>query len=401
MAGSQLSASSRYLVTAGIGLIGVQFALVALMGFEPPQFKAGYHVAGKATPPVETQRIMARERHKLLEEILSPVPVLAWADQAEGVTLPEAILDPAIILSFKAPEEAVAAVALAPETVAAAPVTPALPAAELAPETVTEPAASAIPEQAPETIELAARLPSAPLTQAAPSAPAAPLPPLEIKPVYLQVLPDIQDLPPAQRKKQFIAFMLPLVLRANEELENRHDLVRKAVERNDLARLQQWGELYGYTPANPTLEDLSEELMKRVRPVPVSIALAQAAIESGWGTSRFARQGNALFGQWAWDASQGIRPKAARYDNVVIRSFASLFDSVRAYMHNLNSHAAYADFRQRRGQGENAFDGAAVDDLVGTLINYSEEGEQYTFKLREVIRINRLMLYDDAVLAAE
>ena len=109
-----------------------------------------------------------------------------------------------------------------------------------------------------------------------------------------------------------------------------------------------WARLYRVKSEGKSLEDLQRDLLQRADMVPVSLALAQAAIESGWGTSRFARQGNALFGQWAWQADAGLKPAEASNSRAVVRSFPNLFGSVRAYMHNLNTHSSYATFRERR-----------------------------------------------------
>ena len=98
------------------------------------------------------------------------------------------------------------------------------------------------------------------------------------------------------------------------------------------------------------LDEIDAKKMRlRVAPIPVSIALAQAAIESGWGTSRFARAGNALFGQWAWDKDSGLTPRARREGAThKVRRFESLRESVRAHARKLYSHRAYLPFRRQR-----------------------------------------------------
>ena len=221
---------------------------------------------------------------------------------------------------------------------------------------------------------------------------------IRVEPLYLRTLPDLSALPSAERKQRFIALLLPLVLRANEELEARRELVLESVINNDLEKLKLWGQLYGYTPANGTVADYERELLRRIAPVPVSIAMAQAAVESGWGTSRFAIHGNALMGQWGWGRDAGIRPKDARHDDMVIRAFASLFDSVRAYMHNLNSHPAYAAFRETRNGNPQEIKAHEVTLLVNQLENYSEKGHEYTDTLKTVIQANNLLVYDKAEL---
>ena len=126
--------------------------------------------------------------------------------------------------------------------------------------------------------------------------------------------------------------------------------------------------------------------------------LAQAAIESGWGTSRFALQGNALFGQWAWQKDAGLKPARASNSQAVVRSFPNLFGSVRAYMHNLNTHPRYAAFRARR----HLLRGRTKADLGYQLSNfldgYAEIGEVYVAKLKTLIRSNDLGRYEVAKL---
>ncbi|GIX17031.1 MAG: hypothetical protein KatS3mg119_1217 [Rhodothalassiaceae bacterium] len=213
------------------------------------------------------------------------------------------------------------------------------------------------------------------------------------------------------KKELFLTAVLPLVLRANELLaEDRLTAARLRGKLEDGRRLnaheRRWLEAQGRRFALPQgLAFLSPAwfaaLELRLDEVPVSLALAQAAIESGWGAARFAREGNALFGQWTWkDSERGIvpleRPRGARYR---IRAFDYLIDSVRAYMLNLNRNPAYREFRYRRaalrrdGAGE-----AAGLVLAGTLIRYSTRREAYVEELRSVIRSNRLSRFERAAL---
>ena len=135
------------------------------------------------------------------------------------------------------------------------------------------------------------------------------------------------------QKQSFINMLLPLILVANDELRQRREAVQAAVQAHDRDKLDQWAVLYRIEAEKLDDTELAERLLSRVDTIPVALALAQAAVESGGGTSRFARQGNALFGQWAWSESAGMRPLAASNDRAVVRSFGSLLESVRAYMH--------------------------------------------------------------------
>lgn len=222
-----------------------------------------------------------------------------------------------------------------------------------------------------------------------------------VPPLQVTRLPrDMAALEVEERKRLFLRAVLPLVLSANEAiLEDRRRLRAIAdlqaqgqpvplAERDWLRRLAE-----RYRLAEP---DVSR-LLPRVDVVPPSLALAQAATESGWGTSRFAREGNALFGQWTWSEEDGIRPRQAPPDaDYRVRKFDSLQGAVQAYMLNLNTHPAYAEFRRRRAAMRAAgqpIDGAA---LARTLHAYSERGEEYITDLLTIIRVNRLRPLDGA-----
>ena len=132
------------------------------------------------------------------------------------------------------------------------------------------------------------------------------------------------------------------------------------------------------------------ELILRMDMIPVSIALAQAAKESGWGTSRFALEGNAIFGQWTWDG-QGIAPLNRDGDKShKILKFPILRASVKAYKNNLNTHKSYLKFREKRKalrDKDKKITGLALTD---TLKNYAQTGSEYTKILNQIIKQNRL-----------
>jgi len=206
----------------------------------------------------------------------------------------------------------------------------------------------------------------------------------------------------AEKKRIFIKVMLPLVLAANENiLEDRvHLLYLKStldlgqeISAEDQAWLNALAELYYVDDA-----DL-DTLVARVDVIPPSLVLAQAALESGWGTSRFAHEGNAVFGQRSWDEDDGIVPEARRSDEThVVKSFDALKDSVLAYLVNLNRHSAYRHLRQIRTalHSENLpLDGWT---LAAGLDDYAEEPD-YIELVRSVIRFNKLTDFDNARLA--
>ena len=139
-------------------------------------------------------------------------------------------------------------------------------------------------------------------------------------------------------------------------------------------------------------------LKVRMDIIPVSLAIAQAAKETGWGTSRFALEGNALFGQWTW-SGDGIKPAGAENDTThKVMKFKVLKASVRAYQRNLNTHSSYKEFRQIRAQLRD--DNKKLDSLIlaEQLKNYAETGKEYTKILKQIIQQNSLKDFDEVKL---
>lgn len=207
--------------------------------------------------------------------------------------------------------------------------------------------------------------------------------------------PDFNSLTEVDKLKQtFFQMVLPLTLKVNEEiLADRHQLLliekRMAAGRALSSDQQQWlAELAARYDASP--DDVSE-LLHRVDVISPSLAIAQSAEESGWGRSRFALKGNALFGQKTWDKGLGIVPRKrdddGRYE---VRVFPSLLDSVRSYANNLNGHPAYDEFRARRAEMR-ALDGTLDPyGLIETLSAYSERREEYIRTIQKIIRVDSL-----------
>ena len=204
---------------------------------------------------------------------------------------------------------------------------------------------------------------------------------------------------PAKRKVQFISLVLPLILHVNETIAAlREQLVdmrdREAagspLSDGERSWLGSVAERYGVEPVD------YGELLKSVDIIPPSLAIAQSAEESGWGTSRFARAGNALFGQRTYKpgAHDMVPEKRADGATFRVRSYNSLLNSVFSYAHNLNSHEAYGAFRDARARLRHA--GRRIDGkaLVGTLSRYSERGEAYIETIRRIMRIDDLGLFD-------
>jgi len=220
--------------------------------------------------------------------------------------------------------------------------------------------------------------------------------------VFLAALPaDLAEVRiAAQRKDMFVAMILPLVLRENEEIATNRTRLMDIVERSegegklpadDRLWLAAMAERYDTDPANLA------ELSRRLDIVPPSLALAQAAEESGWGTSRFASEGNALFGQRVYGTGEGMAPASRAADESFrVRAYSDLGGAVRSYIHNLNTHPAYASFRKERAKKRAADQSLTGHALAETLMRYSERGIDYVKTLQSLIRANRLNDFDKA-----
>tara|TARA_B100000963_G_scaffold347342_1_gene353549 strand:- start:221 stop:1756 length:1536 start_codon:yes stop_codon:yes gene_type:complete len=212
-----------------------------------------------------------------------------------------------------------------------------------------------------------------------------------VKPIYFTQFPrDLDNLQSVQLKKEtFIKIVLPLIVAENEKiLDDREKLKNLSGKKFTSDLEKQWlrQKLLEYKVKKGNLE----ELMFRMDMIPVSIALAQAAKESGWGTSRFALEGNAIFGQWTWDG-QGIAPlKRDSNKKHKILKFPILRASVKAYKNNLNTHKSYLKFREKRKQLREKNKNITGLALTDTLKNYAQTGSEYTKILNQIITQNRL-----------
>lgn len=227
------------------------------------------------------------------------------------------------------------------------------------------------------------------------------------RPLDAAALPIVVSLPPdldgadsiEARKRAFVGIVLPLALRANEAILADRAFVEQASACNEAgkalspaaqARLDRLADDYGAG------DDLAI-LRKRLDTVPPSLLLAQAAIESGWGTSRFAVEGNALFGQRTTVAERGMRPQGIDEDAAIhVAAFPHLLASVRSYVHNLNTQPAYRAFRRQRAALREEGRQPGGLDLAATLTAYSERGTAYVRDLKAIIRGNRLDTLDGA-----
>ena len=212
------------------------------------------------------------------------------------------------------------------------------------------------------------------------------------------------------KKSLFFRLLAPVALYVNERiLEDRKRaqalLKRQASGQVLGAEDREWlvnlAQLYEVPNASSGPIDTAKgsELLRRVDAIPLSLELAQGAIESGWGTSRFAEAGNSLFGQWSW--ASGITPEAQRTDthgDHRVAAFQSTGLSAWSYALNLNTHDAYVDFRRKRAQLRERGQLLHGRDLVDTMTRYSERGPKYVTELKTMIRQNRLDSVDDSKL---
>jgi len=216
-----------------------------------------------------------------------------------------------------------------------------------------------------------------------------------VKPIYFTQFPkDLDEIQSVQLKKEtFIKIVLPLIVAENEKiLDDRFKLNKIIARKSTTDDEKQWlrQKFLEYKVKKGNIEELKE----RMDIIPASIALAQAAKESGWGTSRFALEGNAIFGQWTWNG-KGIEPllKDKSKSHKILR-FPILRASVKAYKNNLNTHRGYKKFREKRKNLRDRNRKISGLDLAKTLGNYAEAGSEYTKILAQIIVQNRLMDFE-------
>lgn len=234
----------------------------------------------------------------------------------------------------------------------------------------------------------------------------------EVPRIYLTKIPsrwkeNSDAIPVAKKKELFFRLLGPAVLRANELIEDESRILTRLKEKypeltksekQSLAALARRYKVIKKDTIDVSQNHL-EELMLRVHTIPVSLALAQGAEESGWGTSRFALLGNSLFGQWDF-SGKGIAPERQRKSlgNYGLARFDTPQDAVNAYMLNLNTHNAYKKMREVRARLIKNDKPVTGNELAKTLDRYSERGEDYVKGLHAIIRINNLSFTDETFL---
>jgi Bax protein len=220
-----------------------------------------------------------------------------------------------------------------------------------------------------------------------------------VKPVALTLLPnELKKIENSKKRKEFfIQIVLPLIIKENNIIKkDRRTLFEIINKSNNTDSEIQWLDKK-YKQYGIKSKDLTT-LKIRMDEIPVSLAIAQAAKETGWGTSRFAQEGNALFGQWTW-SGEGLKPKDAKEgEDHKVMKFNILQASVRAYQRNLNTHSTYKDFRKARAELRDLNKSLDSMELSKYLNKYAETGNQYVEVLQKIIEQNKLQDFDDAKL---
>tara|TARA_B100000579_G_scaffold223466_1_gene182864 strand:- start:678 stop:1796 length:1119 start_codon:yes stop_codon:yes gene_type:complete len=218
-----------------------------------------------------------------------------------------------------------------------------------------------------------------------------------VKPINIDLLPsEIKSIESVKKRKEFfIQIVLPLILEENKKIRIERKTLFAILNKNSNSEEEKnWlkNKFKQYGIVNKDLATLKI----RMDEIPVSLAIAQAAKETGWGTSRFAQQGNALFGQWTYDG-EGIKPAGSDAgDTHKVMKFKILKASVRAYQRNLNTHKSYKKFRKVRAIQRDVYGSLNSLELVKYLDKYAETGIEYTKILKQIIEQNKLVDFDDA-----
>ena len=220
----------------------------------------------------------------------------------------------------------------------------------------------------------------------------------KVKPFYISLLPKdlslIED--STERKDLFIKIVLPLILQENDEIKKDRKKLFKLLAKSSNNKKEKYWLKWKFKEYKIKNSDISE-LKIRMDIVPVSLAIAQAAIESGWGTSRFALEGNALYGQWTW-SDNGLTPLENDGGNHKVMRFNILTASIKAYKKNLNTHNGYTKFREARANLRNQNEKVTGLKLTQYLDKYSAQGEKYIKILESTIKKNSLSDFENAKL---
>ncbi|WP_279244980.1 glucosaminidase domain-containing protein [Candidatus Litorirhabdus singularis] len=231
----------------------------------------------------------------------------------------------------------------------------------------------------------------------------ATLGPVVREPAPASPVPNFGEIKDVRAKKNaFFGYMSELLRQANGEVWQERQLVLQLQERaagqplteHDAELLGQLAAYYRVDVAEPLTDEFFHQLLKRVDVVPLSLSLAQSANESGWGTSKFAREGRNFFGIWCYTPGCGIKPSRAAAGSIhEVQKFATTLEGVRFYIQMINTRGSYSQIRELRAAAREAQEKPTGNELAGGLLKYSERGEAYVNEIRSMIRQNSLADY--------
>ena len=231
---------------------------------------------------------------------------------------------------------------------------------------------------------------------------------LPVPRMYFSSIPkNINEYKIFEKKKVFLSILLPIALRGNELALEERKRLKVAFLTNNIYKIEYFAKKYkvkNFTKINfgslnsLQLRNIKKELLIKVNRVPVSMIIAQAIIESGWGASRFAKEGNALFGEWTWKNNDGIKPNGNLDANFAVKSFKNISESLNSYILNLNRHPAYKEMRNYRSMMFKAGKDIKGYDTAAYLENYAEIGLAYVEKVNDMINSNKLYKFENAEL---
>jgi Bax protein len=222
--------------------------------------------------------------------------------------------------------------------------------------------------------------------------------------IYESFPEDFVSLDDVKKKKEiFFLVAYPMIHKTNENIKIERQQIKdiekkfknKTISKKEIKELEELANKYKLD-TGPLDRILFRKLLQRINIIPMSLALGQAIIESGWGQSRFAIEGNALYGQWTYDQQQGLIPKQRDPDKThAVKKFDRLEDSVKSYMFNINTHPAYYDFRVvRRLTSALRLTSTAVNYKIQYLAAYAEIGQKYVDQLELILETNSLQIFD-------
>ncbi len=226
--------------------------------------------------------------------------------------------------------------------------------------------------------------------------------------MYFPYIPkNISQYETNKKKSVFKTILLPIALRGNELVLEERKQMKIAFSTNNIYQIELFSKKYkiknfkkiNFSTLNRSeLRRIKLELLNKINIIPISLILAQSIIESGWGASRFAQEGNALFGQWTWKNDDGIKPRGNLDANFSVKSFDSLLDSVNSYILNLNTHPAYKELRNFRTLQNNMKNTLTGNDMANFLEKYAEIGYAYVTKVKGMIKKNQLSKFENSTL---